>query len=94
MGTSVSVFLPTSRPASRVSPTSSSIDVQVDGQLANGESPRPSRVSAARTRVPSYDYTAYFERVAKDRLKDVMARGSRPHGELRLAIPKWLPSVR
>ena len=43
-------------------------------KLANGEfSAVVSRLGGTHNAFTSYDYTAYFERVAKDRLKDVMA---------------------
>ena len=51
-------------------------------KLANGEfSAIVSRLGGQHNAFTSYDYTAYFERVAKERLKDVMEHGSRPHGE-------------
>ena len=42
-------------------------------KIANGEfSATVSRLGGKHNAFTSYDYTAYFERVAKDRLKDVM----------------------
>ena len=52
-----------------------------------GNSPRSSRRLARRGKRlhVTQDYTAYFQRVAKQHLKTMMELGSRPHGQSRIA---------
>ena len=58
-------------------------------KLANGEfSATVSRLGGTHNAFTSYDYTAYFERVAKDRLKDVMAMEADRMVNLRLSDPE------
>ncbi len=58
-------------------------------KLANGEfSAVVSRLGGTHNAFTSYDYTAYFERVAKDRLKDVMAMEADRMVNLRLSDPE------
>ena len=55
-------------------------------KLADGEfSATVSRLGGTHNAFTSYDYTAYFERVAKDRLKDVMAMEADRMVNLRLS---------
>jgi len=58
-------------------------------KLANGEfSATVSRLGGTHNAFTSYDYTAYFERVAKERLKDVMAMEADRMVNLRLSDPE------
>lgn len=58
-------------------------------KLANGEfSATVSRLGGTHNAFTSYDYTAYFERVAKDRLKDVMSMEADRMVNLRLSDPE------
>lgn len=58
-------------------------------KLGNGEfSAIVSRLGGTHNAFTSYDYTAYYERVAKDRLKDVMAMEADRMVNLRLGQPE------
>jgi zinc protease len=58
-------------------------------KLANGEfSTIVSRLGGQHNAFTSYDYTAYFERIAKERLKDVMSMEADRMVNLRLGEPE------